>query len=205
MKIVLFGASGKTGRIFLELALATENEVVAVVRDTSKIKISHDNLTVKTANLFDKSSVIEVATGAELAISCLGGDANNKSSLLSDMIAVIVPAIKEAGVKEIFHISSAGIHDEMPGVIAKLFVNLFFKNAIADHKTAANTIINSGLDYLILRPLSLTDGEATKKFRTSDTSVPKGGKNISRADVAYFLESAIGNPEFKNKSIALCY
>ncbi len=205
MKIVLFGASGKTGRIVLDLALNAGHEVTAVVRDASKITVEHKNLTVKTANLFDENSVIEVSNGAQLAISCLGGDANNKSTLLSDMIKTIVPAIKQAGVKEIFHISSAGIHDEMPGIIAKLFVNLFFKNAIADHKIAANIIINSGLDYLILRPLSLIDGEMTKNFRTSDVSVPSGGKNISRQDVAYFLAQAIGKAEFKNKSICLCY
>ncbi len=205
MKIVLFGASGKTGRIVLDLALNAGHEVTAVVRDESKIKIFHDNLIVKTADLFNESSVIEVSKGAELAISCLGGDANNKSTLLSDMIEVIVPAIKKSGVREMFHISSAGIHDEMSGIIAKLFVNIFFKNAISDHKIAANLIINSGLDYLILRPLSLTDGEMTKKFRTSDVSVPKGGKNISREDVAYFLVQAIGDQSLKNKSICLCY
>ncbi len=205
MKIVLFGASGKTGRLVLDLALNAGHEVTAVVRDASKIKISHENLTVKTANLFDEDSITEVSSNAELAISCLGGDANNKSTLLSDMIKFIVPAIKKAGVNEMFHISSAGIHDEMPGIIAKLFVNLFFKNAIADHKIAANTIINSGLDYLILRPLSLVNGEMTKNFRTSDTCVPKGGKNISREDVAYFLVNAIGKLELKNKSICLCY
>ncbi len=205
MKIVLFGASGKTGRIVLDLALKSGHKVTAVVRSESKITLSHENLTLKTANLFDKSSVIDVSKGHELAISCLGGDANKKSTLLSDMIKTIVPALKESGVKKIFHISSAGIHNEMPGFIAKLFVNLFFKNAIADHKNAANIIISSGLDYLILRPLSLTDGEMTKKFRTSDTSVPKGGKNIARSDVAYFLIEAIGKDEYKNKSICLCY
>ncbi len=205
MKIVLFGATGKTGSIVLELALKAGHEVTAVARDTSKITLSHENLTVKTVKIFDKNSVIEVSRYAELAISCLGGDANNRSTLLSDMIKIIVPAIKEAGVKEIFHISSAGIHDEMPGVVANLFVKLFFKNAIADHRIAAEFIINSGLDYLILRPLSLTDKDMTKKFRTSDSSVPKGGKNINRADVAYFLVEAIGKNEYINKSISLCY
>ncbi len=205
MKIVLFGASGQTGSIVMELALQAGHEVTAVVRDVSKIKISHNNLSVKTADLFDKESVKVVAEGNELAISCLGGNANNKSTLLGDMIQVIVPAVKEVGVREIYHMSSAGIHNEMPGVVAKIFVNLFFKNAIADHKTAAECVINSGLNYLIVRPLSLTEGEMTKEFRTSDTSVPKGGKNISRADVAYFLVEAIGKSEYKNKSICLCY
>ncbi len=205
MKIVLFGASGKTGRLFMDLALNDGHEVTAVVRNPASICFVHERLTVKTADVFNINSLKAVAKGHELAVSCLGGDANRKSTLLSDMIANIVPALAESGVKEMFAVSSAGIHDEMPGIVAKVFVNLFFKNAIADHKTAANCIMKSGLNYLLLRPLSLTQGDLTGKFRTSEDSVPKGGKNISRADVAYFLVQAIGNVEFYNKSICLCY
>ncbi len=205
MKILLFGGTGKTGSLFLERALNAGYDVTAIVRDASKITITHKNLQIKSVDLFDKEAIRSVSKGYELAISCLGGDANNKSTLLSDMIRTIVPALEEAGVKKIFLMSSAGIHNEMPGLIAKVFVNLFFKNAIADHKIAAECVMNSSLEYLILRPLSLVEGGLTKNFRTSETSVPKGGKNISRADVAYFMEQAIGKEEYKNKSICLCY
>ncbi len=205
MNIVLFGATGQTGKIFLKLALEKGHSVTAVVRDISKIDFSDKNLTVKTANLFNKEDLINVITGNNLVVSCLGGNANNKSTLLGDMITNIVGAMKECEVDSIYHMSSAGIHGEMPGVIAKLFVALFFRNAIADHKIAADAIINGGFTYLIVRPLSLVDGEMTKTFRTSDDSVPKAGSKISRQDVAWFLAEALGKSEYRNKSICLCY
>ncbi len=205
MNIVLFGATGQTGKIFLKLALEKGHSVTAVVRDISKIDFSDKNLTVKTANLFNKEDLINVITGNNLVVSCLGGNANNKSTLLGDMILNIVGAMKECEVDSIYHMSSAGIHGEMPGVIAKLFVALFFRNAIADHKIAADAIINGGFTYLIVRPLSLVDGEMTKTFRTSDDSVPKAGSKISRKDVAWFLAEALGKGEYRNKSICLCY
>ncbi len=205
MNIILFGATGQTGKIFLKLALEKGHNVTAVVRDTSKIDFSDKKLTVKTANLFNKDDLISVITGSDLVVSCLGGNANNKSTLLGDMITNIVGAMKESGVDSIYHMSSAGIHGEMPGVIAKLFVALFFRNAIADHKIAADAIINGGFTYLIVRPLSLMDGEMTKTFRTSDNSVPKAGSKISRQDVAWFLAEALGKREYRNKSICLCY
>ncbi len=205
MKIILFGASGKTGRIFMKLALEQGHEVTAVVRDPNSVTALHQNLQIAVVGLFDREAVRSVAKGKELAVSCLGGDANKKSTMLTDMMNSIVPVLKESGVKTMFHISSAGIHDEMPGAISKIIINLFFKNAIADHKSAAKCVMDSGMDYLILRPLSLTEGELTKKFRMSYDSVPKGGREISREDVAYLLSKAIGDEEYRNKSIGICY
>ncbi len=205
MNLVLFGATGKTGKFFLEYALERGHRVTAVVRDASKVDIVDKNLVIRVADLFNKDELISVIKGHDLVVSCLGGNANNKSTLLGDMIKNIVEAMKECEVHSMFLMSSAGIHNEMPGIIAKLFVTLFFKNAIADHKTAAEALINSGFSYLIVRPLSLIDGEATKEFRTSDDSVPRGGSKISRKDVAWFLAEALGKTEFNNKSICLCY
>ncbi len=205
MNIVLFGATGQTGKIFLKLALEKGHNVTAVVRDISKVNLTDKNLTVKTADLFNKTDLIGVIKGNDLVVSCLGGNANNKSTLLADMITNIVGAMKECGVSSMYLMSSAGIHNEMPGIIAKIFVALFFKNAIADHKIAAEALINSGFTYLIVRPLSLVDGEMTKTFRTSDDSVPKAGSNISRQDVAWFLAECLGKSEYRNKSICLCY
>ncbi len=205
MNIVLFGATGQTGKIFLKLALEKGHHVTAVARDISRIDINNKNLTIKTANLFNIEELKSVICGNDLVVSCLGGNANNKSTLLGDMVKNIVKAMQECDVHAMFLMSSAGIHNEMPGIIAKLFVTLFFKNAIADHKIAAEALINSGFTYFIVRPLSLIDGQMTKKFRISEDSVPKGGKNISRQDVAWFLSEALGKSEYNNKSICLCY
>ncbi len=205
MKIILFGASGKTGKIFLNLALKQGHTVTAVVRDTNKLQLAHENLTINAVDLSDEVKLEKIILGHDLVVSCLGGNANKKSTILSDMISKIVKAMKKTDVKSIFYIGSAGIHDEMPDFISKLIVNIFFKNAILDHKLSAQTIIDSGLNYLIMRPLSLIDGEMTKKFRISYDSVPKGGKNISREDLAFFLAQAIGNEECINKSVGICY
>ncbi len=129
MKIILFGASGQTGKLFLQRALEKGNQVTAVVRDPSKININDDNLKVKIIDLFNEEELVAAITGNELVVSCLGGNANKKDCQLGNLITNIVNAMKKTDVKNIFHISSAGIHGEMPGIIAKIFVSLFFGNA----------------------------------------------------------------------------
>ena len=43
MKVVIFGASGKTGRVVVERALAEGHEVTVLVRDASKIQNGKEN------------------------------------------------------------------------------------------------------------------------------------------------------------------
>ncbi len=205
MKIILFGATGQTGKIFLNLALERGHEVTALVRDANKISVSHENLKIITINIYNQGDVTQAMRGHDLVVSCLGGNANTKSSKLFDMVEIIVAAMKASGVKNIFSVHSAGIHGEMPGIISKIIVSLLYKNAVADHSNAAHAIINSGLKYLVMRPLSLVNGEMTKHYRISYDSVPRGGSKISREDLAYFMAEAIGKEELINKSVAICY
>jgi len=46
MKIVVFGASGKTGSLVIEEALALGFEVIAYVRKKESIKLEHQNLKI---------------------------------------------------------------------------------------------------------------------------------------------------------------
>ncbi len=205
MKIALFGATGQTGSILLRLLLDKNHDVTAIVRDATKVTDNNDNLTVKTVDLSNIDDISSAINGCDLVISCLSGNANKKSTQLTDLISNIVAAMKASNVSTIYHVSSAGIHNEFDSIIGKIIVNLFFKNAIADHRQAAEAIMSSGLKYLIARPLSLTNGEMTKQYRTAFDGVVKGGSKISRADLAYFLVEAIRNDDYINKSVCVCY
>ena len=46
MKLLIFGASGATGRVLVSAALAKGHAVTAFVRTPSKLAVSHENLTV---------------------------------------------------------------------------------------------------------------------------------------------------------------
>ncbi len=205
MKIIVFGANGKTGLSFVRYALDKGHEVTAFVRNVEKITIEDKNLNIVQGSPLEKDTLKEKIKDHDIVVSCLGGNGNKKSTTLHDMVRNIVDVMNEENVKRIVHISSAGIHNEMPGFISKIFSELLYKNAINDHKLAAEYIINSGLVYTIARPLSLTEGKYTGNYRMISKGVPKGGTNISRADLAHFLLQAVENEEYTNKSICIAY
>jgi len=205
MKIIIFGATGQTGLHLVKLALENGHEVTAFVRNNSKINIKNDRLNIVEGSILEKSQVVDAIKNQDAVISCLGGDANNKSTILTDMIKVVVDAMKENNISRIAYIATAGIDNEMPGLLTKMIISLLFKNVINDHKGAAEYIRSNDLDYTLARPLSLTDGDATGSYRATTAGIPKGGKNISRRDLAHFLLDSIENKKHIAQSIGLAY
>jgi putative NADH-flavin reductase len=71
MKVIVFGATGPTGRRAVGEALAKGHEVTAFVRDPSKLVKNHERLTVVQGDALDPSSVEKALVGHEAVLVCL--------------------------------------------------------------------------------------------------------------------------------------
>ena len=203
MKIIIFGASGKTGKLLVKQALSDNHTVTAFVRNPSNLNISDPNLLIVQGNATDASDVKKAILGHDAVISTLGANTGlRKTTILHEMTQNIVQGMKEQQVSRIAYMASAGIDKEIPGVIGKLTIKLL-GNVLDDHHNAVAVIKDNNLQWTIARPLGLTDKPFTGKYRKEAIGVPKGGRTISRADVADFLFQAIVNKEFIHQSVAL--
>lgn len=204
MNIFLLGATGQTGHILLKRLLESGHDVTAYVRSKEKIRDKNSHLTVIQGDIFDQVKLSAAMTDHDAVISCLGGDANNESSIITDMTKAYVSAMKYNHIERLACISTAGIHNEF-SFVTNLIVKLFYKHAIEDHKHAAEYIMKEDLNYTIARPLSLVDGELTTRYRTRENGVPKGGKNISRHDLAHFLVKSVEEKTYSHSTVGLAY
>ncbi len=203
MRIFLLGATGKTGSIVLKEAINRGHMVTAYVRNAKRVLITNKNLNVVIGDLCIKE-VSSAMKGHDVVISCLGGNDNDKATVITNMTKVIVDSMKMCELKRLVTISTAGIHNEF-NLVTNIILKLFYKYVIYDHKLAAEHIMSSDLDYTLARPLSLTDGQLTKKYRTTSIGVPKGGKNISRNDLANFLIEVTENNNCIKETVGLAY
>ncbi|MBO3697520.1 NAD(P)-dependent oxidoreductase [Roseivirga sp. E12] len=71
MKILLLGATGRTGNLVLEQALATGHQVNCLVRSPEKVKIKHEKLTVFQGDTQNKTDLAKALEGCEAIISTL--------------------------------------------------------------------------------------------------------------------------------------
>ena len=203
MKIIIFGASGKTGKLLVTQALSDNHTVTAFVRNPSNLNISNPNLLIVQGDVTDASAVKKAILGNNAVISTLGTNTGlRKTIILHEMTQNIVQGMKEQQVSRIAYMASAGIDKEIPGVIGKITMKLL-GNVLDDHHNAVAVLKDNDLQWTIARPLGLNDKPFTGRYRKDAIGVPKGGRTISRADVADFLLQSIVNEEFIHQSVAL--
>ena len=204
MKIIVFGANGKTGQKVVQQALNKGMEVTAFVRNKECIKISSEKLKIIVGKATQYEDVKNAMDGHDAVISCIGGPGTKVSTTITDITNNIVNAMKETNVNRIAQIASAGIHGELTGIIGKI-ICFMLRNTLNDHKGAFDILKRSGVTYTVARPVSLTEGNLKGEYREKEDGVPNRGMSISRADVASFLIKAIQDDKYIGKSVGLAY
>jgi putative NADH-flavin reductase len=72
MKLLIFGATGATGRQLVEQALEQGHEVTAFVRSPAKVTTKHERLKLVKGNIMDCHSVGAAVAGQDAIFSALG-------------------------------------------------------------------------------------------------------------------------------------
>lgn len=141
--------------------------------------------------------------GHDIVVSCLASSNGMKESTeLEEMTKNIVDGMKEHNVERIIYTASAGIYGEIPGISGKMVMKML-KHALKDHRNAVDYITANGLNYTIVRPMGLTNGDFTGVYRETREGIPDGGRNIPRADVAHFIVKALSDKQYENSSVAI--
>src|SRR5437016_6210468 len=72
MDLLIFGATGGTGRALIQQALEQGHVVTAFVRNPSKMRAVHSNLRIVKGDILDYASVEAAVRGQDVVLSTLG-------------------------------------------------------------------------------------------------------------------------------------
>lgn len=198
MKICVFGATGKTGRLVVEQALAAGHEVTASARNPADVTARHAALRVVQGNTDDLASIRPAIDGQDAVIYAAGSRTLRANTVRSVGAAHVTTAMRDTGVRRLVWLSAAGVADSIDQMrrtsffAGRIFMPLVLGRVYADAAIAERTVRDSGLDWIIVRPVELTRGPARGAVRVTPLAdkVPK--LTISRADVAAFLLDQTG-------------
>ena len=185
MKLVLFGATGKSGLEILKQSLAKGDLVTAFVRDPLKLEMQHDNLKVITGDIFEIVSVGQAIQGQDAVVCALGSSELKKTTIRAEGTKNIIQGMKENKVKRLVIISAMGVGeswDTLSG-INKFFFATLLKSSREDHEAQEAAVKESGLDWTIIRPSGLVDTPRTGIYDAGE-NIPAKTSKIARADVA---------------------
>ena len=105
MKVVIFGANGKTGTLLTEQALTKGHHVVAYFRKAGSLTLQHPNLKIITGNLNESVKLKEAIAGSDVVLSALGGGSLTRHSTdIIKGIDKIITQMEEEGVNRFIYI-----------------------------------------------------------------------------------------------------
>ncbi|PBB98280.1 NAD(P)H-binding protein [Mesorhizobium sp. WSM3862] len=208
MKLLIFGASGATGRALVSGALAEDHLVTAFVRTPRKLAISHDRLSVTVGDVADCKAVEGAIAGHDAVLSCLGvGVPLKHDAAVIAGIGFIVEAMQRSGPTRLIYQSFLGVRDsrrQLGPLLGGIVVPLVLRHEAADHEAKERLITQSGLDWTIVRPPKLGNGPATGRFRhghgiRARSLLP----TLARADVAAFMLDQVSDKTYSRTAVAL--
>lgn len=209
MKIIVFGASGGTGREVAKQALEAGHTVTAFVRNPAKLDIQHANLNVFQGDVLDAVAVQKAVAGQEAVISALGPSRPPVPAMMETAAKNIVAAMNQAGIRRLISTTGAGVRDaqDQPKLvdhIIKGLLTLLAGDVLKDSAANVDVIRASGLDWTIVRYPRLTDGPLSGKYRVGFVG-KDSATQVSRADGAHFVLKELENAKYIHQMPVVSY
>ena len=165
VNFVVFGASGRTGRLVVAEAASRGHQVTAVARDPDSYQ-APASVRVRRGDLLDPPSLACVLDGAEVVISAIGpDDGRAPTQVYSSGIRAITAEMLNAGVSRIAVISAVPVTADsektwferrvLHPILWKFFGNAYRDLRIMEAELAATR----GIQAVVVRPPLLTDDE----------------------------------------------
>jgi putative NADH-flavin reductase len=205
MKIVVFGASGGTGRELVNQGREQGHDVTVFVRNPASFT-GGDRLRVVVGDALDDKAVAAAMAGQDAVLSALGG-ALSDDTLLPESIGHILAAMKSQGVRRLIVLGASGV---WPGAAkrlssaAQLFLRIIqatvLKKPFRAQRAMQMRIQASDTDWTVVQPPRLLNKPGTGKFRVDGEALPQNGTTIARADVATFMLAQLTSSEWSRKS-----
>ncbi|MFL6076053.1 MAG: NAD(P)-dependent oxidoreductase [Mycobacteriales bacterium] len=200
MKLVVFGATGRTGRHVVAQALDAGHDVVAVARRPADLAVRHDRLQIVQGDVLDPATVGKPVAGSDAVVLTVGVPHRRPTLVFSDGAGNVIEAMRDAGVRRILCTGSAYVDANGPGlrvgqrVYTKLILQRRYRNTYNDMERMELELQLSGLDWTAVRPVQLVDGERTGNYRHAvGRHVGRPGV-LRRADLADFLVGHLDDP-----------
>jgi len=214
MRLVVFGASGATGRHVVSLAAKDGWSVRAVVRSEAQRSTLTGADEPIVGDPTEPDDVARVMGGVDAVAVCLGISRRTRSpfaplvspaDLTSRSMATIVQAMQREGVRRIVYVSAFGAGDSWPRIPwwGRAFLRLSqVRHSMLDHTRSERLLAGSGLEWTALRPMLLDDAPSAvpaQEMRPGDSLLSK----VSRESLARTVMAVLGDPSTHGRAVAL--
>ncbi|MEV8568573.1 NAD(P)H-binding protein [Streptomyces sp. NPDC051322] len=213
MELTVFGATGGIGQQIVQQALDAGHRVTAVVRDPARLTVTGAGLTVVRSRLTDPEDAEPLraaVAGRDAVLSGLGARSVKDAGIAAVLTRPVLRAMEAAGVRRLLVVSAAPLAPDTGQAslldrVALGAIGVVLKKVYTDLRVMEDEIAHSATDWTSVRPPKLTDKPLTGTYRTVIGGNPRGGRSISRADVAHAMLAMIDDPATVRQGVGVAY
>ena len=210
MKILVLGATGRTGKLFAKLATAKNHQVTAIIRNKKDAILPRVNYIEGLPT--DEQLLTKALEGMDAVVVSLNINRTSDNpfakvvsplTLISDSVKALIPAMEKNNVKRIITVSASGVGDSWNDMFLMVRWLIRYSNiwkAYEDHDRQEQIVRQSGLDWTIVRPVMLNDKD--NEEYAALVGKPKG-INISRKAVAKFILDSLESEKYVKDVVTL--
>ncbi|MDX8351178.1 NAD(P)-binding oxidoreductase [Cognatiyoonia sp. IB215182] len=195
-RVLIMGATSGIGKCAVEVGLARGLIVRAFSRRAGEMA-PRDNLESVAGDALVAADVAGALDGVDAVIYALGvektlGKLWKKVTLFSASTQVLLPEMEKAGVKRLLAVTGfgAGRSQSAMSTIERMGHRAILGRPYADKDIQEEMIMQSALDWTIVRPVILTDNRDALSYQVlCDSAIWRNGL-ISRWAVAKYLIAA---------------
>ena len=201
MRVVVFGATGKTGEQAWKLLLEAGHDVTVFGRSVER-RYADEPVARAQGDVLDADAVWKAVEAQDAVLVCLGPVSTKDQTTLSQGAANIASAMQAHGIRRVVFISAAGVSESWEQIpwYSKLLFGTMLKKILAEHAREEEIFAASSLDWTAVRAAVLTDKPATGRINASNTGP---NKTIPRGDLAAFLVAELVSQDHLNQAISV--
>lgn len=207
MNITVFGANGKVGQHFIQIALQNGDYVKAYVRREGALTMQHPKLKIIVGSLTDEQQVEAAIKGQDAVVSTLGAPLSMSRKVkdlpITKAHETILRVMDQVGVKRLITLATPTIKStfdqkQLVTVMPSIMAKQLFPTGYAEMKAIGQLIIQSKVDWTVVRIANPNTNNDGKGYAVSlgDT---KGKFTVSRRNAAQCMYDAIRKKEWVGK------
>ena len=203
MKLLIFGASGRTGHFLAAKAAAAGHEAFAFTRDRNRLEASWPQERVYVGDVLDPAAVEGAVRGKDAVLLAVGSGGLGPTTIRREAARSVVRAMTRQQVPRLVALSTA-MTGEVDLPVALVLRPLVFRHVVADARAMESVVRNAGVEYTIVRAPRLRQEDGSGSYHTArgEGSRPQG-RSVARGAVADAMIRSLIRTEDINQVIAV--
>jgi putative NADH-flavin reductase len=205
MRILILGATGRTGKLLLKEALNRGHAVTVLVNDSTMLPTDLKPQSIYEGSPLNKYTLAAAMRDCEAVLGTLNisrisdypwAKLRTPKDFLSLSMKNMVELSTEKSISRIIITTAWGVAEtwkDLPFWFRSLIKYSNIRYPYKDHERQEKLLKNSSLNWTIVRPVGLTDSEKDREVQVTLNNNPKPALTISRQNVACFMLDVLEN------------